>query len=280
MGQTYNLLTTSPELEGPRPLSNDEQKKRRYSEDEFALILRKASEIQLSDGRSPGGGTTGGLTLDEIRSIANEAGIDPEAVTRAASIMGAMGWDEKTTLVSAIFGGPSKFHLDCEIPGRIPPEEMGRILEHIRRAAEHQGEASEVLGGVEWKTVGEMSAINVNISPRGDSTSVQIVGNRDSAGALSFVFPMMGAAILVGALGATFEPTSAAGIISLVGGTLGAGFLTARTIFVTGSRKFRKRLTHLMDTVSMSVEKTAERDPALPALPSSEVEGSPEGPSS
>ena len=146
-------------------MSNDEQKKRRYSEDEFALILRKASEIQLSDGGPPGGGTTGGLTLDEIRSIATEAGIDPEAVTRAASIMGALEWDENASLVSAIFGGPSKFHLDCEIPGRLPPEEMGRILEHIRRAAEHQGEASEVLGGVEWKTVGDLSAINVNISP-------------------------------------------------------------------------------------------------------------------
>ncbi len=247
-------------------MSNDEQKKRRYSENEFALILRKASEIQLSDGGSQGGGTTGGLTLDEIRSIATEAGIDPEAVTRAASIMGAMDWDEKTSLVSAIFGGPSKFHLDCEIPGRLPPEEMGRILEHIRRAAEHQGEASEVLGGVEWKTVGDVSAINVNISPRGDSTSVQIVGDRNAAGALSFTLPMMGAAVLVGILGASFEPTSAAGIISLVTGTLGAGFLTARTIFVSGSRKFRKKLTHLMDAVSMSVEKTAAEASVPPLL--------------
>ena len=100
--------------------------------------------------------------------------------------MGAMEWDEKRSFMSTVFGGPSKFHLDCEIPGRIPPEEMGRILEQIRRAAEHQGEASEVLGGVEWKTVGDLNAINVNISPRDDSTSVQIVGDRSGAGALSF----------------------------------------------------------------------------------------------
>ena len=59
----------SPATEGPRPLTNDEQKKRRYSEDEFALILRKASEIQLSEKGSPGGATTGGLTLDEIRGL-------------------------------------------------------------------------------------------------------------------------------------------------------------------------------------------------------------------
>ncbi|MCJ7629849.1 MAG: hypothetical protein MUO50_15850, partial [Longimicrobiales bacterium] len=140
-------------------MSDEGSNKRRYSEEEFALILRKASEIQLSSGNQSARLGTGGLTLEEIRSIATEAGIDPEAVTRAASVLGAMKWDEKAGLAAAIFGGPGKFHLDCELPGRLPPEEMGRILEQIRRAAEHQGEASEVLGGVEWKTVGELSAI-------------------------------------------------------------------------------------------------------------------------
>jgi hypothetical protein len=238
-------------------VSNEGPNKRRYSEEEFALILRKASEIQLSSGSRSSRSGTGGLTLEEIRSIATEAGIDPEAVTRAASVLGAMEWDEKAGLAAAIFGGPGKFHLNCELPGRLPPEEMGRILEQIRRAAEHQGDAAEVLGGVEWKTVGELSAINVNISPRGDSTSIQIVGDRSGAGFVTFTFPMVAAAFLVVASGTVFEPTSAAGIISLVAGTLGAGFLTARTLWVAGSNRFRKRLTRLMETVSGSVERAA-----------------------
>ena len=110
---------------------------------------------------------------------------------------------------------------------------------------------------MEWKTVGELSAINVNVSPRGDSTSIQMVGNRGPAGGVTFIFPMMAAVILVGALGANFEPTSAAGVISLVMGTLGAGFMTARTIWASGTKKFRKRLAHLMEPVSQLVEKTA-----------------------
>jgi len=238
-------------------VSNDDHKKRRYSEEEFALILRKASEIQASSGSQSGTSGTGGLTLEEIRSIAGEAGIDPEAVTRAASILGALKGDDRPGLAVAIFGGPSKYNLDCEIPGSLPPEEMGRILEQIRKAAEHQGEASEILGGVQWKTVGELSAINVNISPRGDSTSIQVVGDRGPASGATFIFPMAGAAILIGALGATLEPTSAAGIVSLVTGTLGAGFLTARTIWAASSRKFRQRLARLMEAVSQSVEATA-----------------------
>ena len=197
-------------------MSDPDSKKRRYTEEEFALILRKASEMQISAGGQGG-------------------------------------------------GGAGKYHLDCVIPGRLPPEEMGRILEQVRRAAEHQGEASEVLGGVEWETVGDLSAINVNISPRGDETSIQIVGDRSAAGAVTFIFPMGAAAILVGALGAAFEPTSAAGIISLITGTLGGAFLMARTAWVSGSNRFRTRLTHLMDTVSSSVERVA-----LPAGPDEE----------
>ena len=146
----------------------------------------------------------------------------------------------KTRDVSRVRAVLSIPDLDLEVPGRLPPEEMGRILEQIRRAAEHQGEAAEVLGGVEWKTVGELSAINVNISPRGDSTSIQIVGDRGPAGGITFVFPTAAAALLIGALGASFEPTSAAGILSLVTGTLGAGFITARTIWSSGTKKFRK----------------------------------------
>jgi hypothetical protein len=243
-------------------VSNDDPNRKRYSEEEFALILKKASEILSSSGGGSTSLTKGeGLTLEEMRSIAAEAGIDPEAVTRAAAVVGATEWEGKSGLAAAIFGGPSKFHLDCELPGKIPEEEMGRILERIRRAAQHQGEVNEILGGVEWKTVGELSAINVNVSPRGDSTSVQVVGDRSAAGALTFTFPIGGAAVLVGALGATFEPTSAAGIISLITGTLGAGFLTARTLWVVGSRRFRKRLTKLMEAVSSTVEQTAVLPP-------------------
>ena len=88
-------------------MSNDDTKKKRYSEEEFALILRKATEIQVSSGNPSARTSTGGFTLQEIQSIATEAGIDAEAVTRAASLLGAQEWDEKAGLAAAIFGGAS-----------------------------------------------------------------------------------------------------------------------------------------------------------------------------
>jgi hypothetical protein len=237
---------------------NDDAKQRRYNEEEFALILRKASELQASDRGGSAPGTSEGLTLDEIRSIAVEAGMDTEAITRAASLLGLLEWEERGSLAAAIFGGPSKYHLEFEVPGTLPSEELGRILAEIRRSWEHQGEASEVLGGLQWKTArGELSQVTVNIAPRGEATHIQIVGDRNGASAVTFVFPMMGAAILVGALGGTFEPTSVAGIVSLITGTLGAGFLTARTLWASGSRKFKGKLTRLVDALTTSVGRGA-----------------------
>ena len=64
-------------------------------------------------------------------------------------------------------------------------------------------------------------------------------------------------AILVGALGAAFEPTSAVGIVSLVGGLLGSGFLFGRTLWVVNGKKFHRKLSRLMDVLSGAVESSA-----------------------
>lgn len=238
-------------------MSRDDSGRRRYSEEEFALILKKASEIQESSREVPGTHGGRGLSLEEIQTIAREVGIEPEAVSRAAGLLGAHAWDEKKGMAAAIFGGPGTYHLGLEVPGRLAPEEYGRILEVIRRVMEHQGEASEVMGGLEWKTVGELSAVSVNISPRGESTSIQVVGDRGGAGAVTFVFPVAGSAILMGALGGILAPESATGIVALVGGCLGSGYLFARTLWASSAKKFHRRLTALMETLTGAVEGAA-----------------------
>jgi hypothetical protein len=237
-------------------VSEDDSQERRYSDEEFALILRKASELQA---RGPDGAESGvrvdGLTLEEMRSIAAEAGMDPDTVTRAASLLGALEWDEKAGRAATIFGGQEKYNIEFELPVRLPPEELGTTLAEVRRIWEHQGKVTEELGGFQWKTVGELSAITVNITPRGDSTAIQIVGNRGGAAGVTYVFPLMASAILLGALGATFEPTSVGGIVALVSGTVGAGFLTARTLWASSTSRFKKKLNRLTEALSSSLER-------------------------
>ena len=74
---------------------------------------------------------------------------------------------------------------------------------------------------------------------------------------MSFTFPMAGAAILIGALRATFEPTTFVGSSGLIAGLLGSGFLVCRTLWGIGAKKFKKRITQLMEAVSETVEDAA-----------------------
>jgi hypothetical protein len=68
---------------------------------------------------------------------------------------------------------------------------------------------------------------------------------------------MAGSAILVGALGAAFQPDTAVGIVALVGGLLSGGFLFARTLWVSSGKKFHRRLTALMDSLSGTITRAA-----------------------
>ena len=52
-----------------------------YSDEEFALILRKAAEL-ASRGESPAA-SQAGLTLTEMKSAAAQASLDPALVERA-----------------------------------------------------------------------------------------------------------------------------------------------------------------------------------------------------
>ena len=69
----------------PRSVTSDDR--RIYSDEEFALILRKAAELA---NRSEGpDAATAGLTLTEIKSAALQVGIDPTLVERAARMLAA-----------------------------------------------------------------------------------------------------------------------------------------------------------------------------------------------
>ena len=69
----------------------DQNDERHYSDEEFAIILRTASEAP--DGFPPAlpPEPQDGLTLSEIKAIAAEVGIAPEKVSRAAALLPAGG---------------------------------------------------------------------------------------------------------------------------------------------------------------------------------------------
>ena len=86
---------------------------RRFSDREFALILRRAAELQESVQEES---TSGGLTLAEIKGIGAAAGIDPELIAQAANALPPeetpRGWWRAAA---------SRFHFSETVASEEPP---------------------------------------------------------------------------------------------------------------------------------------------------------------
>jgi hypothetical protein len=225
---------------------------RRYSENEFALILRKAFELQ---DREPGAGPADGLSLTEIQAVAHEVGLDPVVVEQAAALLRT----GDTSTLARVFGGPTTYELLHASEGEVPREEYGKVVEAIRRATSHQGDVTELLGSLEWKTVGEPSQIHVTVSPREGHTAVRVFADRGPAGLLTYLLPGIAGLLAIGIGGAILEPNTVVGVGLLIGASLGSALVTGRTIWKATTARFRSRLGNLMGNLSQVVDESAQR---------------------
>ena len=229
--------------------SNDE---RRYSEDEFALVLRMASEVQAGPDPAP---PQEGLTLSQIREIAAEVGIEPERVSRAAALLPS----PDDSLVNRLVGGQSRHRLEHSVPGVVPAGELGRVIDVARRALSTQGETREVLGALEWKGGTSTVSFGVSITPREDETTLQ--ASTDRTELLAGIYAGVGissAVVFTVLLGKLAFGGTDAGLIASFLSSLPPAFLIARTLWKRSTKKYRERLLHLMDAMAKEVEAVVE----------------------
>jgi hypothetical protein len=223
---------------------------RHYSDQEVALILRKAAQLDTG-AAAPDAGE--GLSLAEIERIAREVGIAPDVVARAAALISS----EVPGTAARIFGGPANFRAEHEAGGTLPRERYGDVVEAIQRALDKSGKVSEVLDGLEWQTEGETTRVTVAVRPAAGRTRVQILVDRGGSAVLAYL--PFGLAALIGgaATGAILEPGLGGGIL-IMGTALGTGFLAARTIWSAATRRFRRTFASLTDAVNTAVEHHVE----------------------
>lgn len=226
---------------------------RRFTDEEFAVVLRKAVELRDAGEHDPG--SPEGLTLDEMKAIAREVGIEPRAVEAAVRMMER----PPESPVHALLGGPTRYRLEASVSGWLPEERLPHVLDAIRRAADHHGEADSELGSLAWKTVGEVSQLHVVVRPEGDRASVQLSADRSGAFILTWFLSVAGGMVGAGIIGAITEPTTLLGGVSLFAGMTAAGLGTARTLWARGTRRFRTRFSGLFHAVRQAVESSTEQ---------------------
>lgn len=125
-----------------------------YDSSEISAILRKATENSSAD--DPDGPV--GLSIEELRQLAADVGIDPDQITRAvAEIEMDSGRSERT-----FWGGPFSFNSQVLTEGEISAGQWEEMLLTIRNFFQSKGDISTRESVLEWS------------SPWGTTNSAQV----------------------------------------------------------------------------------------------------------
>lgn len=222
----------------------DEQK---FSEEEFAVILRKAAQLQATPKAERG---AEGLTLDEMKSIAAEAGFDPELVERAA---GLVPREPELNPVERFLGGALKHRLEHTVPVLLTDERIGALTSAVQSATDQHGKFEANIAGLEWRSVGEPSQMYVTAWKGGDQTNLSVSVDRSAALLLTGLVNT-GVGVLAGVLAyGLLEVETGIVTASCVAGGLVTGLATARAFWTATTRSFRNRLDRVMERMTQTL---------------------------
>lgn len=115
-----------------------------FGDRETALILQKAAELQAERG-----GRSTGLTLDELRQIAGEAGIEPHLVDDALAELRRL--KEPSRLPQRkVRGTQTRWEQRAELPVRLDNEDVRAVLAQLEAEFGGHGMVTELSCGTVW----------------------------------------------------------------------------------------------------------------------------------
>ena len=232
-----------------------------YSDEEFALILKKATE--LASRAEPTTGTSVGLTLSEMKAAAAQVGFDPSLIERAARVLAVHA---PATPLERLIGGPLRHDHSARFPVKLDENGAALLLSAVRisgglaggREAGHSGSM-----GMAWHDGGDMEALRVTARPEGDGAVVTIV--LDRRGPLTLVAGASGVAMFFGLLfagSALYPEAPAQGFVGAIAAIVGP-LAIARSYWASSTRRARERISGVMEVIGQTLAppKTSEAGP-------------------
>jgi len=215
------------------------KRERKFNEEEVALIIKRAAELQQTEPTNQD--TSNALSLTEVEQIAGEAGIDPKLIRQAAVRLDQPAY---TTRRSPWIGAPTRFVLERVVEGELPVDEFEPLIAELRRTFGDNGDPILLRHSLVWRK--QSPRIDVSVVPGGGVTTIRVEQElRDIA-----IFLLVG---LVGGVGA--------GLSGMLDGfrpqyalLVAASYLLARTIFGRISRRREMQLSDLIDRLEDDVQ--------------------------
>ena len=238
---------------------------RRYGDAEVARLLERATELQVRRG----GGSGEGLTLEELRDVAREAGIDPEMISAAAAELdeedgsprrlpavglprgagpGARhgrGGGGDSAEPKAIFGEPSAWVEAVDLPVRLGEDDLDRLVRRLEAELRQRGSEVRTAGVAQWTaaTRGEGTTL-FQVEPLPHGSRLRLTFDRhEQAQGLHAALPGLG--VVAGGFLGMITGDPAVGLpVAAAGGLV--GHLLGRVAWHLAARRWRTRVDTLM----------------------------------
>jgi hypothetical protein len=238
---------------------NAETAIRRYSDREVEEIVRQAAEEQLAHP------TEDGLSLRTVQHIADDVGISPERVQRAArrlEIHEAARHPAERGVGAFWLGSPTVIEWERVVPGDVTQSVYDEIVADVQATFSTEGHVTTLARSLTWRAtkpkLGQTRAVQVHVSPRAGQTRIHVQERLFELGWT--VFPTVwgigggGIAVILSLLGPELGWT-AAGLGSAV--WAGGMYALSRSIFRMIARRKRKDLEKLGDRIAETVAESA-----------------------
>jgi hypothetical protein len=256
------------------PMADPGARDRKFNEEEVALIIKRAAELQQT--QQVEAEPSSALTLTEVEQIAREAGIDPKLIRQAA-----IGLDRpsETSRPSPWLGAPTRLVFERVVDGEIPVDDFEPLINEIRRTFGDNGIPSVLGRTLAWtssyqggrrRNNGRM--VNVSVVSRSGATTIRVEEEmRNIAGALFGGLVGGGGGGTTGlSIGVGVGAFHSVGIAVAMWVAVAGGFYTlARTIYSNIAIKREKQLRELTSRLEEQITESVATRSAQPveALP-------------
>jgi len=218
-----------------------------YSDDEFALILRKAAELaSRAEARAD---SSAGLTLTEMKAAAAQVGFNPALVERAARLLADSA---AASPLERLIGGPLRHDHKARFPIKLDEHTAARLMSAVRISAGefgsgNPGHSSSM--GMTWHDGGEPEALRVTARPEENGTSVTVaLDRRFTLGAVAGVAGLAMFFAVLFSVFALYPEAPALGVGELIVGA-GSVVAAARSYWASSTRRVRERIGVVMDAI-------------------------------
>ena len=207
--------------------------KRRYGEEEVREIFSLAAAGGTRERSLPA--ESGGLTLDELQRIGQEAGIEPARVAQAAERLDARG---RPAPIRRSFGMPIGVSRVVDLPRAPTEREWEQLISHFRTTFGTPGLATTSGGIREWS----QGDLHIAVEPTERGEQLRLSHLKTDAQALNGLGVVMGVMSMI--MGATVtaagKPEKAVVVFGMFGGMALAAF-AANVIRLPGWARERER---------------------------------------